>query len=1051
MALFQNSVLNKYLQNQKHSDIEAAYRKFADYFQNAERQENIRAAKEEQFQEGFLRALFVDVLGYTLNPEPGYNLTTEFKNLVGSKKADGAVLMEGKALAVIELKGTDTTDLDKINSQAFSYKNNHPGCNYIITSNFEKLRFFIQNAVEFLEFNLFNLSLEDFKVLWLCLQTENLLSNIPLKAKEESLLIEEGITKKLYRDYADFKNELWQNLVVNHQEYNELELFKKTQKLIDRFLFIFFAEDSGLLPPNSISRMIERYHMLKDEDAYKPLYEIFKQYFGYINSGRKGKTAQDDIFAYNGGLFAHDDLLDTMRIDDAALLPHITKLTAYDFESEVDVNILGHIFENSLNEIESISARLEGSEMDSSKTKRKKDGVFYTPKYITKYIVENTVGKLCEAKRTELGIVDEDFARGRRNRNKTTIKQLDGQLQAYRKWLLDITIVDPACGSGAFLNQALDFLIQEHSYIDELESQLLGYAFEFPGVESHILERNLFGVDINEEAIDIARLSLWLRTAQRGRKLTTLSHNIKCGNSLIDDPKVAGPKAFSWKKEFPQVFEKGGFDVVIGNPPYVRQELITPFKPYFEKRFKTFAGTADLYTYFIEMGVDELLKGDGLYSIIVSNKWMRARFGQALRGWMKQKEIVEIIDFGDLPVFADATAYPCILTLRGAGQSEQSAFRACIPTDLHFGDLQLLVADTSFEVEKAGLAEDGWALVNNRVSKLIEKIKHNGTPLSKFVDGKIFYGIKTGFNEAFVIDRATRDRLIALDPKSAEIIKPFLAGRDVKRYFLDFQERYLIFTRRGIDIEVYPAIKAHLEQFRPQLEPKPKDHTGFWPGRKPGPYKWYEIQDSIDYYAEFEKPKIEVASITIKPAFSRSFHGHYSNDKTNIIGTDNAALLAILNSELSFFFIKSIAATKSGGFFEYKPMYIGQIPIPEISNEVEISRKVEEIEKLISERNTIKGSFSNLLLQKFDFEVLSQNLQNWPSLDFKGFLTELKKAKVKLSLAEEAEWLAYFTTQKEKANTLQAEITRLDKEIDQMVYQLYGLSEEEVRIVEDSK
>src|SRR5690606_8444402 len=179
------------------------------------------------------------------------------------------------------------------------------------------------------------------------------------------------------------------------------------------------------------------------------------------------------------------------------------------------------------------TAQLEGQEVDKSKSKRKKDGVFYTPKYITKYIVDNTVGKLCEEKKAELGIVDEEYAKGRRNRKKDIIKRLDENLQGYRNWLLHITICDPACGSGAFLNQALEFLMEEHRYIDELESQLLGHDFEFPGVENHILEKNIFGVDINEESVEIAKLSLWLRTAQRGRKLTLLNNNIKCGNSLI--------------------------------------------------------------------------------------------------------------------------------------------------------------------------------------------------------------------------------------------------------------------------------------------------------------------------------------------------------------------------------------------------------------------------------------------------------------------------------------------------------------------------------------
>jgi hypothetical protein len=345
MAFFQNSVLNKHLKGQDAVTVKAAYQKFTTYFHNPTIQQNIRDAKEEQFQEGFLRELFVDILGYTLNPQPSFNLTTELKNEKGAKKADGAILQNGKALAVIELKGTDTKDLDKINVQAFNYKNNQTGCVYVITSNFEKLRFFIHHSVEHLEFNLFTLTESEFQLLWLCLSADNLLNGVPLKVKEESLLEEEKITKQLYKDYAAFRNDMWQNMVKNNAKGDKLLLFKKTQKLLDRYLFIFFAEDSGLLPPNSISRIVNRFELLKQEDAYKPLYDIFKQYFGYIDKGRKGQKTVDDIFAYNGGLFLPDEVLDNVKLDDEILHPHVMNLTNYDFQSEVDVNILGHIFE----------------------------------------------------------------------------------------------------------------------------------------------------------------------------------------------------------------------------------------------------------------------------------------------------------------------------------------------------------------------------------------------------------------------------------------------------------------------------------------------------------------------------------------------------------------------------------------------------------------------------------------------------------------------------------------------------------------------------------
>ncbi|HAQ39202.1 MAG TPA: restriction endonuclease subunit M, partial [Saprospirales bacterium] len=569
MSLFQKSVEQKYLNELDQELIDQKYLAFQDYFGNPAIQENIRNSKEEQFQEGFLRELFVSILGYTLFPQPDFNLTTELKNIANSKKADGAILKGADAVAVIELKGTDTTDLDKIEAQAFGYKNHNPKCVYVITSNFEKLRFYIQYAVEHLDFDLFRLSREQFALMWLCLSKENLLNGVPLKIKESSLFQEENITKKLYADYSRFRTAMYNNLTKKNPETDKLLLFKKTQKLLDRFLFILFAEDRLLLPPNSISEIVKQWIALKEDmDVYVPLYDRFKKYFGYMNTGYIGKKYE--IYAYNGGLFAPDELLDSISIDDEILYEHTLALSNYNYETEVDVNTLGHIFEHSLGEIESVQAEIKGEKIDHQKTKRKKDGIFYTPKYITKYIVEHTVGKLCEEKRTELGIIDEEYAKGRKNRKKETLSALDKKLEAYRQWLLSLTILDPACGSGAFLNQALDFLITEHQKIDELRAQLLESSLFFSYITTDILEKNIYGVDINEESVEIAKLSLWLRTAQKGRKLNTLSNNIKCGNSLIDDPEIAGEKAFNWQNEFPEIFANGGFDVVIGNPPYIQ-------------------------------------------------------------------------------------------------------------------------------------------------------------------------------------------------------------------------------------------------------------------------------------------------------------------------------------------------------------------------------------------------------------------------------------------------------------------------------------------------
>ena len=687
MSLFQSTVVKKYANTFNKLILDEKWQLFTTIFHNTTKQDNIRNSKEEQYQAIFLNDLFVQVLGYTQHPNTDYNLITEQKNETNSKKADGAIIINNNVHAVIELKGTETTDLAKIETQAFGYKNNQKECTYVIISNFEKLRFYIDNATECVEFNLFKLNREEFNLLFICLSLESIQNDLPKKIKNESVSNEDKITKDLYKDYSAFRKELFADMEQLNPQYDRLLLFKKTQKLLDRFLFIFFAEDRQLLPTNLIFSINLEWQKLREARVPVSLYDRYKMYFQDLNTGARvslpafGKhtneivTAQYDIYAYNGGLFQPDAILDNIAINDDLLFKHTKKLSEYDFESEVDVNILGHIFENSLNEIDEITNTISLQEDNSSPSgrsggasKRKKDGVFYTPKYITKYIVDNTIGKLCEEKKVELELDETKYTTDKRI-TVATKKKLIETLDHYRKWLLQLTIVDPACGSGAFLNQALEFLIAEHKYVDELQAKLFGDALVLSDVEGSILENNLFGVDLNEESVEIAKLSLWLRTAQRNRKLNSLNNNIKCGNSLIDDAAIAGDKAFHWHNEFPQVFAKGGFDVVIGNPPYVNANDIKKNSTldeynYLKTKYKIAKGTVDLYLFFFEKGLN-ILKRNGLLAYITPNRFLSASYGKAFREiLLTDYKLLSLIDYSDKIVFADASTYPVITFIK---------------------------------------------------------------------------------------------------------------------------------------------------------------------------------------------------------------------------------------------------------------------------------------------------------------------------------------------------------------------------------------------------
>ena len=1068
MALFQPSVLKDQLRLQDEQQLNAAYKKFTGFFHNPEIQENIRSSKEEQFQATFLNELFVKVLGYTMNPQPEYNLTTEFKNQKNARKADGAILKDGQAVGVIELKGTNTKHLEGIRQQAFDYKANHKGCVYVITSNFEKLRFYINDATEFVEFDLFELNREDFSLLWFCLHRENLLSGKPLKSKEASLVEEEVITKQFYKDYSVFKRELYRDLVKRNAkrlknsrppgyesdaqdpdaqaEMTGLEknvkqnLFKKSQKLIDRFLFIFFAEDRALLPPNSIHKILSDWNKLKDLDAEMPLYDRFKLYFGYLDTGRKGTDKKTEIFAYNGGLFKPDPVLDMLEIDDELLYKHTSRLATYDFESQVDVNILGHIFENSLNEIESVNAEIEGADFDKQKSKRKKDGVFYTPKYITKYIVENTVGRLCEEKKSELGFREEEYFRGRKRRQKDTLESLVKILEDYREWLLQLTICDPACGSGAFLNQALDFLIKEHKYIDEMKAKLLGGRLILSDIENTILERNIYGVDINEESVEIAKLSLWLRTAQPRRKLNDLSNSIKCGNSLIDDKKVAGNKAFKWEAEFPEVFAKGGFDVVIGNPPY-GASLNKIEKSYLKEKFKESYSGFDTYFFFFEESI-RLSNKNGFLGLITPNTFLVLENASALRKYLLENTRIDSL-LEVFNVFPDAIVEPITTVLR-KNKRTKNINVYLVQRNLRFQAVEN--AEVVYLKQKLENIIDSNTLIinyklNNSSQVLLNRIYSQAEPLSSFITVKA--GVKPyekGKGNPPQTADTLKEKPFTSPEKVDQTFKKCIRGGNIRRYLT-------------CDVKEYISYGEWLAAPRkPSLFEEPKI---------------FMRRTDDNLYSDYD----DTGAVGIN-----SVHCIQKIEDNNEV--DLLRILSILNSKLLNWIFRTQNFHMVGKpMAEVKTIFIERLPYKPFSDAQNstIDFLVPKAKRLTQQLLHHQDRFLSFIASQFQIEKFPKKLQSWHELEFGDFIKELNKAikasnKVRakeaavlageggdaptvvevpfLSKKDEFEWMELFEENKKKAVELQREIEQTDKEIDAMVYELYGLTEEEIKIVE---
>ena len=485
----------------------------------------------------------------------------------------------------------------------------------------------------------------------------------------------------LLGDISRWREALAKNIALRNPELDTTSLNYSVQAIIDRIMFLRICEDRG------IEQYMRLKHLLDGERVYVRLFELFLQADGRYNSG---------IFHFEKepGRDRPDVITPNLKIDDGTLKEIIKHLyppeSPYAF-SVLPAEILGQIYEQFLGEVIRLDEKHNALVEDKPEVK-KAGGVKYTPAYIVEAIVQKTLGPTLQGR---------------------TARQAS-----------EISVLDPACGSGSFLIVAYQFLLDWHRdwYVQHLlplmergckpsspeirrllpETEASGRGrkrdAELPIYQARdgewrlttaerkrILLANIYGVDIDRQAVEVTKLSLLLKVLEgeneetiskqltlfQERALPDLGENIKCGNSLIgwdileDNPglgqeEIERINPFDWEREFGEVFRRGGFDVVIGNPPYVRSQFLNDFKNYFKKHYDTYSGIADIYVCFVEKGV-ALLREHGVLSYIVANKWMRAAYGEPMRKWLKGLNIEEIVDFGDLPVFKNATTYPCIL------------------------------------------------------------------------------------------------------------------------------------------------------------------------------------------------------------------------------------------------------------------------------------------------------------------------------------------------------------------------------------------------------
>ena len=797
-------------------------------------------------------------------------------------------------------------------------------------------------------------------------------------------------------DIEIWREQLAKNLARRNSNINQRELNFSVMRIIDRIIFLRMCEDRGIEGYGQLQALVN------GNQVYPRLCQLFRKADDRYNSGlfhfkeEKGRPTSPDHLTLN------------LTVDDKILKDILKCLyypqSPYEF-SVLPTEILGQVYEQFLGKVIRLTKNHQAKVEEKPEVK-KAGGVYYTPTYIVDYIVKNTVGKLLEGK-------------------KPGTKTLD-----------KIIILDPACGSGSFLIGAYQFLIDWYrdAYVKAGHVKHKKVLYQTSGGEwrltteekKRVLLTHIFGVDIDPQAVETTKLSLLLKVLEgedgevlrrqlqlfQQRALPDLGNNIKCGNSLIgpdfyDQPQMSFIEeedhyrinVFDWNTEFADIMKSGGFDAVIGNPPYVRQELLGDFKTYFQEHYAVYHGTADLYSYFIERGVS-ILKSGGYFSYIVANKWMRANYGKPLRKWLRQQSIEEIVDFGDLPVFEKATTYPCIIRIKNTAQEKKLSVSQI--KSLDFESLETSVNESGYPVQFTSLVEDGWSLTDERTQSLLDKLKSKGMPLGEYVEKKVYYGIKTGLNEAFVIDQKTRDELIAEDPKSSELIKPFLAGRDIKRYCVPETGKYLILIPKGWTRlqsnnssnawkwmnTNYSAVASHLAPFEEKAEKRCDK----------GEY-WWELR-SCDYYEEFEKPKIMLPDISLRGNFNIDDNANYTVNTAYIIASSEKYLLGLLNSGLISFFYGNCSPSYRGGYLRFIFQYLVTIPIRTIDfsdqeDKARHDRMVELVERMLD---------------------LNKNL-------------------------------AYTKTTHDQA-MLKRQIDATDRQIDQLVYQLYDLSPDEIAIVE---
>ncbi|MEX5265964.1 Eco57I restriction-modification methylase domain-containing protein [Kocuria sp. CPCC 205231] len=999
---------------------------------------SLKADKETSREQAYNSDFFIRILGY--KDKPATPFTFEPKATTEKKQLPDAVLSYtdtsaniANISAVIELKGAATA-LDRPQrregnmspvQQGFKYKTQYRTCPFVVVSNFYEFRLYNDNQLDFETWTLDDLVNPDedyyaFKTWYGLLRSENLVSARGPSKTEQLLshfrIEQEAIGKQFYAKYKDARLELLRDIYrLNPDLRTEFDVaIQMGQKIVDRVVFSCFAEDRGLLPENVIASVQRD----ADSSAYASLWMMLKSLFNAIDNGSDNLGIP---IGYNGGLFAHDPVLDGLKISDETL-NGVLGLSNYNFEEDLSVNILGHIFEQSITDLEEIRSKVQSKveadgqpadaldelvRRDKITGKRKSEGVYYTPDYIVRYIVDNTLGTFLKDK--EQALIEEHELSKRRN-EKT---YRESEVRAYKQYqyvLQNVKVVDPACGSGAFLVYALDYLLRENERVVAILGEEDFFTVDY-WIDS-ILRQNLFGVDINDESVEITKLSLWLKTATAGKKLTSLDDNIKCGNSLVADKRVDQDKGFSYELAFPEVFKAGGFDVVFGNPPYVSAMELSRSMPeverkYLKKNYETSKGSVDLYIYFFEKGM-KLLKNGGRLGFISPNRYLSASYGKTLRSWLVNNyRFSTLLDYSDKTVFEDASTYPVISILRKLPPGDgYSLFAGNIDEETKRPALR------EFDSSRLSILNEhilGF-LLNDKID-ITEKVFQQGVSLSKsgVINATSTAGEADDYSPLIVETDTLGPKMIntgTIDPYvSTWGYEPLTnQGQTFMRPRLDVNNSIVSANRRAL----YSSRKIIISKIGKTCE--------------------------AFYDAEGEYASINTNCIH---SFSPEYLPEY--------------VLCWLNSKLYNYAFECLfdGLRMNGGYLLYSAPNLKNTPIKQISLDeqqlfVELGQKLTELHRSLIKTDT---RFKTFAREEAGIAAWPRKFNRWWEVDYFDLLKGLKS---KMSVQKKDELQEYFDGYQTKMKEIVETVVSVQARVDAKFYSMHGLSEDEIQRVEKS-